>query len=293
MKDEMARAVFDSLVRIQVGRGDKVRFWMDRWIEGRSVSEIAPAVFQLVPVRRRNSRTVQEALMDSRWTLDLVGELPMEGFVQCVELCAAILQVERDIEVEDQFTWPCSSSGQYTARSTYARLCQGGERFAAAACIWEAKAPLKCKIFQWLAIRGRLWTTVRRAKHGLQEVPNACFVCLQELDSVEHILIKCAYAREVWHRSFCDAGLPDLAPTVEDELGNWWLRVRVRFQGKEQRQFDSRVILTSWMLWKHRNARAFNNVKLFASPMELVHRIKEEASLWELAGVGVPLRLGE
>ena len=48
-----------------------------------------------------------------------------------------------------------------------------------------------------------------------------------------------------------------------------------------------------WLLWKHRNARAFNNVALFASVPELVSRIREEANLWEVAGVGVPLRIGE
>ena len=236
--------VFDSLVKIQLGRGDRIRFWTDRWIDGKSVNDIAPAILQLVPMRTRNRRTVQEALVDNRWTLDMVGELPLEGFVQCIELCAAILQVERNIEEEDLFTWPCSSSGQYTAGSTYERLCQGGERFATAVCIWKAKAPLKCKIFQWLAIRRRLWTTDRRARHGLQDAPSACFVCLQELDSVEHILVQCSYAREVWHKSFREAGLPDLTPTRDDELENWWLRVRVRFRGKEQRKFDSRIILT-------------------------------------------------
>ena len=104
LKDDRAREVFDSLVKIQLGRGDIIRFWTDRWIDGKSVNDIAPAILQLVPVRTRKRRTVQEALVDNRWTLDMVGELPLEGFVQCVELCAAILQVERNIEEEDLFT---------------------------------------------------------------------------------------------------------------------------------------------------------------------------------------------
>jgi hypothetical protein len=31
-KDEMANAVFDSLVKIKVGKGDRVLFWHDRWL---------------------------------------------------------------------------------------------------------------------------------------------------------------------------------------------------------------------------------------------------------------------
>ena len=119
----------------------------------------------------------------------------MEGFVQCVELCEAIFQVDRHEEEEDLFIWPCTSSGSFSASSTYEWLCQGGERFATASCIWKSKATLKCKIFQWLAVKNRLWTTDRRARHGLQGVPNACFLCLQETDTVDHILVQCPYAR--------------------------------------------------------------------------------------------------
>ena len=210
-----------------------------------------------------------------------------------MELCEAIPQVDRDTEEDDRFLWPCAPSGSFSASSTYERLCQGGERFATADCIWKSKATLKCKIFQWLAIKRRLWTTDRRARHGLQEFPNACFLCLQEIDSVEHILVQCPYAREVWFRCFRGVGLTDFTPTIDDELEFWWLRVRARFRGKEKRQFDSQVILICWSLWKQRNARAFNNASRFATPEVLVRRIDEEARLWGLAGVGVPSSIGE
>ena len=70
MSNDMACAVFDSLVTIQVGRGDKVLFWRDRWLQGRSAEDIAPAVVAAVSVRRRNSRTVQQAMLNNMWTRD-------------------------------------------------------------------------------------------------------------------------------------------------------------------------------------------------------------------------------
>jgi alpha-D-ribose 1-methylphosphonate 5-triphosphate synthase subunit PhnL len=50
--------------------------------------------------------------------------------------------------------------------------------------------------------------------------------------------------------------------------------------------------------WKQRNARAFNNVALQCSAMQLVSRIKEEFRLWNLArpntrAGGSSLRVGE
>ena len=71
-----------------------------------------------------------------------------------------------------------------------------------------------------------------------------------------------------------------------DELEDWWLRSRDRLGGADRRSFDSRVILTCWLLWKQRNARAFNNRGLMLSVVELVSKIREEGSLWHRAGVG-------
>jgi hypothetical protein len=70
------------------------------------VEDIAPVVFNAVTVRRIRKRTVEEALANERWTTDILGELPPEGFQQYVQLCIAILNVDRDPEHQDHFTWP-------------------------------------------------------------------------------------------------------------------------------------------------------------------------------------------
>lgn len=41
MVDEEARAVFDSLVSITIGIGDRVLFWTNRWIHGFAAFDIA------------------------------------------------------------------------------------------------------------------------------------------------------------------------------------------------------------------------------------------------------------
>jgi hypothetical protein len=41
----MASATFDSLIHIRVGKGDKVLFWKDRWLNGSAVGDIAHPCF--------------------------------------------------------------------------------------------------------------------------------------------------------------------------------------------------------------------------------------------------------
>jgi hypothetical protein len=48
------------------------------------------------------------------------------------------------------------------------------------------------------------------------------------------------------------------------------------------------LILTSWMLWEQRNAKAFNNTNQQRNVQQIVMQIKEELALWKLARVGGP-----
>ncbi|KAK1660910.1 hypothetical protein QYE76_049069 [Lolium multiflorum] len=62
--------------------------------------------------------------------------------------------------------------------------------------VWGSFSPMKCKVFAWLTLRYRLWTSDRRARHGLQEHPDTCYTCLQEEDNVDHIFTLCPYTRQ-------------------------------------------------------------------------------------------------
>jgi hypothetical protein len=98
------------------------------------------------------------------------GELSQEGCMQRVRLWVLINCMQRDRDVSDEFSWLCSGSGNYSARSTYVMLCQGSERFPLSDCIWKSKAPMKCKKkIVWHAAQHRIWTSHRRERHGLQD----------------------------------------------------------------------------------------------------------------------------
>ena len=60
IEDRQARAVFDSLVKIEVGEGTKVLFWRDKWIHGFVAADIAPLIHAMVATRTRNMCIVSE-----------------------------------------------------------------------------------------------------------------------------------------------------------------------------------------------------------------------------------------
>jgi hypothetical protein len=286
LRDDRAMEVFQRLIDMKVGNGNDISFWTDSWIGGRTATDIAPLVVGRVSTRCKNRRTAAEGLEGNRWLLDIQGDLSDEGRVQCVRLWALIQSINRDVSEPDKFTWKEARSGVYSARATYRSLCQEEEEFCMAAPIWGSFATLKCKIFAWLAIKYRLWTSDRRVRHGLQEQSDPCFLCLQEEDSVDHILMQCSYARQVWHGGLQRAGLRIEEPNEHSRLETWWLEVRGRIRVKDRPWFDTLVILTSWTVWKQRNARVFGNTSEECNTGPLIDRIHDELSVWVSARAG-------
>jgi hypothetical protein len=67
------RDLFFASTYIELGNGLTARFWEDRWINGYSVCEIAPALYACIPKGRRSRRTVADGLAGNGWARDIQG----------------------------------------------------------------------------------------------------------------------------------------------------------------------------------------------------------------------------
>uniref|UniRef100_A0A453BHF5 Uncharacterized protein n=1 Tax=Aegilops tauschii subsp. strangulata TaxID=200361 RepID=A0A453BHF5_AEGTS len=56
------KALFFASTATTLRNGSTAHFWEDRWINGQSICEIAPALYNCIPKRRRRIRTVAEGL---------------------------------------------------------------------------------------------------------------------------------------------------------------------------------------------------------------------------------------
>lgn len=179
--------------------------------------------------------------------------------------------------------WNCS--GTYTSASTYTMLWEGSIRFEPTKAIWKCWAPLSCKLFMWLAIQYRIWTVDQWLRHGLQEESSPCFICGQEEDTVDHLLLRCVFARQTWHACFAKAGVELLLmPSTVDLLQNWWMSARKRIPKVRRKGFDSFVILICWQLWKLRNSFVFGSRTSLDMVQRFTSQIFEELRMWMRAG---------
>jgi hypothetical protein len=78
--------VFAASTAMVVGNGEATLFWKDRWLDGKSIKEMAPEVYALVPKRRRKARTIREVLIERTWIPDIVGAPSVLALWQYVQL---------------------------------------------------------------------------------------------------------------------------------------------------------------------------------------------------------------
>jgi hypothetical protein len=145
MQDEGATDVFHALIKIKVGNMRRVYFWIDKWINGRKVEDIAPRILTAVPTCWKNCRTTEVALQTNRWMLDITGALTEVDCRQLVDLWMANNTLDRDANEEDQFSWVGGKLGKNSAKDTYTMLCHGCVRSSITTPIWRSLAPPKCK----------------------------------------------------------------------------------------------------------------------------------------------------
>jgi hypothetical protein len=157
---------FAASTTMVVGNGESALFWEDRWLDGKSIRELAPEVYALIPKRRRKRCTVQQALVERSWISDIEGAPSALALWQYVQLWTRLRDVVLSPD-QDRLVWRWTTDGQYSSSSCYDALFQGAILSGSWKLNWKSWAPPRVKFFIWLACLDRCWTTERLARREL------------------------------------------------------------------------------------------------------------------------------
>ena len=206
-------AFFRASTSIIVGSGRTTLFWVDNRLDGQAIADLAPTLFAAVNKRVRSRLTVVEAMHDRQWVRGIQGGLSVTAIAEYLQLWSRLDNVQLQPAQDDQCIWRWTNNGQYSAKSAYLMLHQGSATFPGHKLIWQTWAPLKVKIFLWLAFRQRHRTADRRARHGLETHTN-CPLCDQELETSDHLFASCSVTLQVWHAIFATLGVNLSLPRI-------------------------------------------------------------------------------
>jgi hypothetical protein len=107
-------------------------------------------------------------------------------------------------------------------------------------------------------------------------------LCDQEAETINHLLVKCVFAKQFWFDFLSSVGLQELCPAHEDSFESWWKSSSSRASDLMRNGFNSLVILGAWTIWKHMNRCVFDGCN--PSLVTALRVAREEAVLWSLIG---------
>jgi hypothetical protein len=77
--DRQTSSFFFALVHFRLGNGRTFIFWVDPWLDGKWIIEIAPQLVDVIPCRRQRQLSISQALHGMVWNKDIKGAL----IIQC------------------------------------------------------------------------------------------------------------------------------------------------------------------------------------------------------------------
>ena len=215
-----------------MGKGTKVNFWTDHWCGNATLSQSFPQLYALAVQRNATVNEVWDSNFGqggwnlrffrgfNDWELDLIGDL------------LTMLRFRISFEEESVF-WKGGENGKFGVKEAYNLLIAPNEFAFPKKCIWVDKVPTKVAFFAWEATWGKILTLDRLQKRGWQ-LPNCCFLCGCEEETVNHIFLHCIVVRVLWEIIFALFGIQWVfSETVKDVL----FSLRVLLWGKKGKRF--------------------------------------------------------
>ena len=283
MTERPVEQLFSASIFIELGDGNKALFWTDRWVQGKSLLNIAPCLCNAVGSTIKKHRTVAQALQGDLWIQDITGALTVQVILEYLRV--------RDITRETQLSqgranaicWKWTSDKIFSTSSAYKTFFIGQQSVVGAKLLHKSRAPAKCKFFIWLVLHDRCWIAHRRKRHGLQD-DDSCVLCNQLPKTIDHLLISCPFSREIWFKIMRRLGWETAAPTNHTFVfADWWTGARKNIRKEARKCFDSVVICVCWLRWKERNARTFD--RQVNTIDDLLCRTADDILLWFHAGL--------
>ena len=133
--------------------------------------------------------------------------------------------------------------------------------------IWKAKVPPRVAFFSWTAALGKLLTIDNLRKRHLILV-DWCCMCKRRGESVDHLLLHCSMAWELWSMVLGLFGVHWVMPChVLDVWAGWQ-----GCYGHHCNLVVWRMVphCVMWCLWSKRNARNFEDCKRSVSALKLL-----------------------
>ncbi|KAJ8442675.1 LOW QUALITY PROTEIN: hypothetical protein Cgig2_003719 [Carnegiea gigantea] len=181
------RGITDSGIQHSIGDGCGTLFWLQRWVLGQPLVELATRPIPSI-LQQRTISDYWEPSSGWRWE-ELRGLLPEDILNRNASL-QVYPEAGRNFLGKNEF-------GRIFHLICYTAIASSADDQEKWQVIWWIKAPQRMKFLLWVVLHGALITSKTRVKRGFTDNPN-CFLCLDSSEDATRVLRTCKVAREVW-----------------------------------------------------------------------------------------------
>jgi hypothetical protein len=228
-----------------VGNGKMIDFWEDPWCGVVALKDKFRELFDICTDQKKSvAKTAQRGwkMNFRRW----VNENQQNQLRQLRDMLTIYaLSTEKDF-----VKWTWEKFGTFSVKSMYNHLFSS-EVNNPKKKLWEAKIPMKVKIFMWLIDANAILTKDNLRRKNWQG-DKRCFFC-NIFESVEHLFFDCYVARYIWRLLAYIVGA-DCRPSSFDQF---WIWVD-RYLHKHKKIHMVGLSAICWAVWKSRNAIHFD-----------------------------------
>uniref|UniRef100_A0A2N9FZM9 Reverse transcriptase domain-containing protein n=1 Tax=Fagus sylvatica TaxID=28930 RepID=A0A2N9FZM9_FAGSY len=251
---------FSRFVKFKVGDGSRIRLWDDVWCIDVPLNEAFPGLYCLACIK---DATVADSILfrgeDAHWEVNFTWTV-QDWEVGTISFFLELLYsttIKRN--EEDRMCWRPSLTKGFHVKSYYKVLSSPRGGLFPWKSIWKVKVPPRIVFFSWTAALGKILTVDNLRRRGLILV-SWCCLCKADGESVDHLLLHCAYAKELRDMIFVWFGISWVMPRRVLELFDCWQWS----MGCHQKLVVWRVIphCIMWCLWRERNIRMFEGCEL-------------------------------
>ena len=243
------------LDRCKLGR--RLSFWMDPWYDETVLSHAFPTLFNLAAHKDARVADVWDSSMEvGGWSPVFLR--PFNDWeLEEVDRFLLFLHNKKISSIqEDRLLLKESTTVGFSVRHMYRKLMFSPPLDFPSRSIWNPIVPPKLSFFAWEASWGKVLTLDQLKRRGITLV-NRCFLCEENEETIDHLLIHCSRAKMLWDLLLAITEANWVFPRTVRQLLIAWQSASVG--KKRKRVWMAAPLCLFWTLWLERNRVVFEN----------------------------------
>ncbi|XP_021995406.1 uncharacterized protein LOC110892557 [Helianthus annuus] len=260
-----------------VGNGEHIRFWLDKWVGDLPFVERWPHLFALESVK--NCRVVER--MGSRqgndgytwnWVRTPESDVEIKEWQECQE----VINMVRLSNKKDAWIWDIDRPKGFSMNSVKKALISDRESCFLPKFEWSKWVPIKCNIMAWRGNLDILATKVNLKKSNVDIPSVLCPFCEEYEETVDHLFSACTVSIRVWATFSVWCNIPQIFAFDFKDLMD--IHNNIQSGKKTKKIIRGLIIIACWCIWKGRNDLVFNQIR--RSSQDIMIEIKSRGFWW-------------